>query len=52
VEDVAKHAAQNLAPYKHPTQIFLVDEMPLTPTGKIAKDQLRKRLEAQQTASK
>jgi long-chain acyl-CoA synthetase len=52
IDDVAKHAAKNLAPYKHPTQIILVDEMPLTPTGKIAKDQLRKRLEAQQTASK
>jgi long-chain acyl-CoA synthetase len=45
IEDVAKDAAKNLAPYKHPSQIVLVTEMPLTPTGKIAKDQLRKRFE-------
>lgn len=40
--DLAKHAAQNLAPYKHPSHIFLVRQMPLTPTGKIVKDELAK----------
>jgi long-chain acyl-CoA synthetase len=45
-EEIAKHAVKNLAPYKHPSQIILVTEMPLTPTGKVAKDQLRKRFES------
>ncbi len=38
--DLAQHAAQHLAPYKRPSQIVLVPEMPLTPTGKVIKDQL------------
>jgi long-chain acyl-CoA synthetase len=42
-DEIAKHAAKNLAPYKHPSQIILVEEMPLTPTGKVAKDELGKR---------
>jgi acyl-CoA synthetase (AMP-forming)/AMP-acid ligase II len=41
VEQVALHAAQNLAPYKRPSQIVLLTAMPTTPTGKIAKDELR-----------
>src|SRR5207253_6436331 len=40
--DLAQHAAQHLARYKQPSQIFLVPTMPLTPTGKIVKDELRK----------
>ena len=40
--DLAQYAAQNLAAYKHPTHIFLVPEMPLTPTGKIMKEDLAK----------
>jgi long-chain acyl-CoA synthetase len=40
--DLARHAAQHLAPYKLPSHIFLVPEMPLTPTGKIVKDELAK----------
>ena len=39
---LAQHAAQHLARYKQPSQIFLVPTMPLTPTGKIVKDELRK----------
>jgi long-chain acyl-CoA synthetase len=41
---MADHAAQHLAPYKRPTQILLVREMPLTPTGKVMKEELAKRL--------
>jgi long-chain acyl-CoA synthetase len=40
--DLAQHAAQHLAPYKRPSQIFLVSSMPLTPTGKVIKGELTK----------
>jgi len=40
--ELADHAAKNLAPYKRPSQILLVREMPLTPTGKVRKDELTK----------
>ena len=40
--DLAQYAAQHLAPYKRPTQILLVAEMPLTPTGKVIKSELAK----------
>lgn len=40
VSEMAKHAAQQLAPYKQPSRIVFVSEMPLTPTGKIMKDEL------------
>ena len=42
VADLADHAARNLAPYKQPSQILLVPEMPITPTGKVRKDELVK----------
>jgi acyl-CoA synthetase (AMP-forming)/AMP-acid ligase II len=42
VAEVAGHAARNLAPYKRPSQILLIAEMPLTPTGKAKKDELAK----------
>ena len=42
IDQVAQYAAQNLSPYKRPSQIVLLTEMPVTPTGKIAKDQLKK----------
>ena len=41
---MSEHAAQHLAPYKRPTQIHIVTDMPLTPTGKVMKDQLAKTL--------
>jgi long-chain acyl-CoA synthetase len=41
---MAEHAAQHLAPYKRPSQIFLVPAMPLTPTGKVIKAELVKML--------
>lgn len=42
VAALADHAARNLAPYKQPSQILLVPEMPVTPTGKVRKDELAK----------
>ena len=38
--ELADHAGRNLAPYKRPSQILLVPGMPLTPTGKVRKDEL------------
>jgi len=38
--DLAEHAARHLAPYKRPSEILLVSSMPLTPTGKVKKDEL------------
>jgi len=40
--ELAAHAAQHLALYKRPSEIFLVSAMPVTPTGKIVKTQLAK----------
>ncbi len=41
---LAEYAAGRLANYKRPAEILVVDEMPLTPTGKIAKNELAKLL--------
>ncbi len=40
--ELAEHAARHLASYKRPSHIFLIEEMPVTPTGKIAKGELAK----------
>ncbi|MGC8468654.1 MAG: class I adenylate-forming enzyme family protein [Acetobacteraceae bacterium] len=40
VEELARHAAERLAPYKRPTRILLVDTLPASGTGKILKHQL------------
>ena len=40
--ELARHAAEHLAPYKRPSQILLVPSMPLTPTGKVVKGELAK----------
>jgi long-chain acyl-CoA synthetase len=40
--DLAQHAAQHLAPYKRPSRILFVPDMPLTPTGKVVKADLAK----------
>jgi long-chain acyl-CoA synthetase len=42
VAELAGHAGRNLAPYKRPSQILLVPGMPVTPTGKVKKDELAK----------
>jgi long-chain acyl-CoA synthetase len=43
--DLAEHASRHLAMYKRPSEIILVASMPLTPTGKIAKAELAKKIE-------
>jgi long-chain acyl-CoA synthetase len=50
-EEIGAHAAKNLAAYKHPSQIIVVDDLPLTPTGKVAKRELEKRF-ARELAAK
>lgn len=45
--DIARFAAQHLAPYKQPTHVFLLQELPLTPTGKVAKNELMNSLQMQ-----
>jgi len=42
VDEFAEYAAKHLAPYKRPSQFVIVPAMPLTPTGKIVKDELAK----------
>ncbi|WP_208379047.1 class I adenylate-forming enzyme family protein [Cumulibacter soli] len=42
-EELIDFCAQRLANYKVPREIVFVDEMPTTPSGKIAKAQLRER---------
>jgi long-chain acyl-CoA synthetase len=37
---LADYAAARLAPYKRPTKIILVAALPMSPTGKVLKDQL------------
>jgi len=41
-ENMAEHAAKHLAPYKRPSRIHIVSTMPLTPTGKVMKEELAK----------
>lgn len=42
--ELAEHAATRLAQYKRPSQILILPSMPVTPTGKVAKSELAKRL--------
>jgi long-chain acyl-CoA synthetase len=46
-EKIAEHAALHLAPYKRPSRILLVPAMPLTPTGKVMKEELSKSVAAE-----
>lgn len=39
-EELLAYAARHLAPYKVPSEIVIVPELPLTSTGKVAKDKL------------
>jgi acyl-CoA synthetase (AMP-forming)/AMP-acid ligase II len=43
--DLAEYAARNLSPYKRPSQVLIVPAMPVTPTGKVIKDELTKIIE-------
>lgn len=40
--EIAEHAARYLAPYKRPSRVAVIPEMPLNPNGKIAKNELVK----------
>jgi len=42
---LAEYAARHLAPYKRPSQVLIVSSMPVTPTGKVIKDELTKMVE-------
>jgi long-chain acyl-CoA synthetase len=42
IADLVEYAALHLARYKRPSQILVVPEMPVTPTGKIIKGDLQK----------
>lgn len=42
-ELVREHCAVRLARFKQPTEVRVVDELPHTVTGKVAKGQLRAR---------
>jgi long-chain acyl-CoA synthetase len=43
VAELAEHAAARLAPYKRPTELFLVDALPVSASGKILKSELAAR---------
>ncbi len=43
-EDIAAHVRTRLAAYEYPRAIYVVDELPVTTTGKIIRGALRKRL--------
>jgi acyl-CoA synthetase (AMP-forming)/AMP-acid ligase II len=38
--ELAKHAAQHLAPHKRPSEIFFINTMPVTQSGKVIKGEL------------
>ncbi|HZC22698.1 MAG TPA: AMP-binding protein [Candidatus Binatia bacterium] len=40
--EIALYLAQHLAPYKRPSHILIVPDMPITPTGKVVKGELSK----------
>jgi acyl-CoA synthetase (AMP-forming)/AMP-acid ligase II len=44
ITELADYAASKLAPYKRPSEIFLVSGMPLSPAGKILKSELAARI--------
>jgi len=46
--ELAEYAARHLAAYKRPSQIVLVESMPLTPTGKVVKAELARMFETLQ----
>ncbi|WP_420860468.1 AMP-binding protein [Algirhabdus cladophorae] len=42
--EIAEHVKTRLAAYEYPRRVEFLDEMPMTPTGKIVRSALRKRL--------
>jgi acetyl-CoA synthetase len=47
VTELQEHTRQTTAPYKYPREIYFVDELPKTVSGKIRRTELRDRLRAQ-----
>lgn len=45
-DELRRFVAERLAPYKRPSEIFLVDALPATATGKILKGNLRRQAQA------
>jgi acyl-CoA synthetase (AMP-forming)/AMP-acid ligase II len=43
-EDIVAWAREHLADYKAPVEVRVVDDLPRTGTGKVAKHELRERL--------
>lgn len=43
--ELQQHAARTLAPFQRPKRFLLADEIPLNPTGKVAKGELRRMIE-------
>ena len=46
--DLVDHVREQLAPYKRPSEIIVLDALPATSTGKILKHQLAQSLKAQE----
>jgi acetyl-CoA synthetase len=42
-EEIQKHVRGRLAPYEYPREIEFIDALPMTTTGKVQRNQLRKR---------
>ncbi len=45
-DELAAHCLERLTPYKVPVRWFLVDDLPMTPSGKVQKFVLRDQLDA------
>jgi acetyl-CoA synthetase len=50
IEDIQGHVRGRLAPYEYPREIEFIDALPMTPTGKVQRKELRKREEAKRSA--
>lgn len=46
IEELAAHAEERLAPYKKPARIIVLDTLPVGPTGKLSKTELREKARA------
>lgn len=49
--EVKEYVAQNLATYKKPREVFFVDQLPYSPSGKLLKRELRKDYEIRSAGS-
>jgi len=46
-DEIAGHVRTRLAAYEYPRALYVVEELPVTTTGKIIRGELRKRLIAE-----